>query len=730
MTDFSVRTKEEIFALIQQTATELFSEYNWSGLQSGSFEWMIGMCVAEVSEMIARYQDERAKQAYISVADLRRDIRNICKNIGLVPLELSAATTTLEFVASNDVTIPLGTRVATDSGIKFSTVADLTLSNGSSLTGSIVAVNAEHISLSFLTSGNINERLSLHTQDVVKDYITVMVNNILWNQVDTFSDSIASSKVYTIDFDDSNQMVLVFGDGIYGQRLPAASVVSVDIFYGGGPGGNVVLENQLTTLIDSFSSSANISSVTNTIAASGGNGPQTVKQLQMEIPAQLRNISGLINKEDIAATLKANLTWLADATVQNGFTTINGLFIPTATIYAYPYASTIIDKSITQDSELSALLDLRGVVGVQWNVEDAYSAPLSLVAEVNIKNRALQLSKEQDIKNAITSNTSAPFEFSSLSFDRDIFTSDIINAINAVINVNYCNIKEFSVKPYAISNCELYPFADLELTSSSEDGYFAFSRTGTSAATCRFFMPFKTSGVGYDYITDDSKDWLVEEFTFEDNSAFGANEHIIINTNKLEFAQPSKVWTTNEFYGSNWNQKYLLKVGYSDNSGVYHYGYYHIASTTAPNIITTSENANAPIYGSAIPDMSTGTYSNITVDIIEDKTNGTTGLLVTPTGANYTILCNNSNSLFIASPSAPINNYSHIVFADTSINFATSSYVSQTGALKARLYPTSGLPQGAQWFVYTTPLLANKLRYKAPNAVFTLDQSDIIIKFV
>jgi hypothetical protein len=221
----------------------------------------------------------------------------------------------------------------------------------------------------------------------------------------------------------------------------------------------------------------------------------------------------------------------------------------------------------------------------------------------------------------------------------------------------------------------------------------------------------------------------VEEFKFDDNSAFSSSNGLIVST-KLNFKQLTKVWTTNQYNGTPWNTKYLLRVSYNDSSGVGYTGTYHINTTTTPNVIVTLENAASPVGGTAIPDMTTGTYSDIVVQIIEDQTDGATGTLLTPNNVVNTITYNDQNSLyFSATTGIPTNLYSHIVFADTTLNTALTSYVSETGALKARLN-VSALSATDEWKIYTTPYIADVLKYKMKSGVFTLDQAEITVKFI
>jgi len=144
MSNLAIKDPDQLFDYIAQIAKEIYPDANWSPLQYGSFEWLLSKEMAALTSLVLQYLDARAKNAYIDTVTLRQDLRNIAKNLGLSVSERTGATTTLAFVASDDVTIPLGTKVGTDNGIVFSTTSELALAAATSLSGSVLAVNAQY----------------------------------------------------------------------------------------------------------------------------------------------------------------------------------------------------------------------------------------------------------------------------------------------------------------------------------------------------------------------------------------------------------------------------------------------------------------------------------------------------------------------------------------------------------------------------------------------------------
>jgi len=153
MANLALKTKNEIFDLIKRAATELYPDADWSGLRTGSFE-------------------------------VRKDVRDIASNLGLVPSERAGATVTLVLVASADVTVPKGTKFETSNGEIFSTAAELVLSSAGSLTGNVIAVHADYKTTTYRARGDSGEIINLDKDNVLVDHLTVTVDGIAWTKVD------------------------------------------------------------------------------------------------------------------------------------------------------------------------------------------------------------------------------------------------------------------------------------------------------------------------------------------------------------------------------------------------------------------------------------------------------------------------------------------------------------------------------------------------------------------
>jgi hypothetical protein len=401
--------------------------------------------------------------------------------------------------------------------------------------------------------------------------------------------------------------------------------------------------------------------------------------------------------------------------------------------------------SSAQSSELSTFLSERGQLGVQWSTQDAYGAPIELEAEVRLANKNLEAQKEAEIKSALVSNTEAPFAFDNIGFDVEYTKKNIISVIEDVPGVLNAKINRFHKIPQslvingtegdAVTAGSDSAFADISLGTEAEDGYFSFVADSTSTAEAHFFRPFKTDTIGPTWVRSSETNWLEEEYDFAEGSELDDSDGPWVKTvgGKLSFKQLSAVWENDQFNGDTYMDKYLLRVQWVDDSGVTRTSYYHIADTTLPHTIVTLEDSDSPISGTAITTLANSSYSKVNVQVIKDQTNGTTNTMLTSTGSSFTINYNDKNTLYLsASPadSVPINQYSYVHFNETELDTSTDGWISLAKALKARIHLSEPFSVGDIVSIYTTPLVANTLKYKHTKEVFTLAKSNITIRFV
>lgn len=738
MADLALKTKDEIFELVQRAAAKLYPDADWTGLRTGTFEWLMAQIVAEVATLNGQYLDLRSDNAYLSSANVRKDVRDIASNLGLFPVERTGATTSLAVVATDDVTIPKGTRLTSTNGEIFSTLGELALTAAGSLTGNVRVVHSDYEAITYRARGDSAEIIDLAKDDILIDHLTVTVDSEIWTRVDNLFGQVSSSKVYRAIFDEQNRVSIKFGDGTFGRRLAADAAVVIDIYSGGGSAGNAVGVGAITTFLDSFTNSSNVSSVTNAASPTGGDAADSLDEIAERIPGQLRQIAGLINPEDIAQVIKANLSWVSDANAERGHQLTNGVFVPKVTVSAYPNNDSVVAMSSAQSAELSAFLAVRGQLGVVFAGQDAYAAPVELEVEVNLSNKNLEAQKEAEIKAALRTDDGAPFSFDGLGFNKEYKLQDILKTIEGVDGVLFARMKRLAKIPHGLvtqgGTTSVDGFADLELGDDAEDGYFQFRASASTTADTSFMRPFKVDVVSNNSVKSTETNWLKEEYSYETGALLNDAHGPWIKpvSSKLEFKQLSRVWKDDQWNGSTYKDKYMLRVQWVDSVNTTQTSYYHIDDTTLPDTITTLEDADSPISGTSIlSTLADSDLTNIVVQIIEDQTDEST--FTTAQGQTIGITHNDKNTLYLDSdPSGivPLTQYSYVHFNEAPVDLTTDSWIANTEALRMRLHISEPFSWGDIIDVYTTPIVADRLRFKHPREVFTLAAADIKIRFI
>jgi len=738
--------------LLKAKALEKYSDKSWSGLQVGSLEYLISQLVAEASSLNSQYLDFRSLQSYLETSTIYRDVLRIAENVGLFPQQSLGAVCNVQFVgdASVDVTIPIGTTLSTSNGTEFCTSVATTLNSGNSYTATVECIHSDFEQIVTRGSGQISERIETNRKDVLLSQSVVTVNGTVWTRVNSWADSSSSSQHYQFRLNDNGTAYVLFGDGTRGTRLSSDASVVIDLFTNENPlAGNAQAIGTITTLVDSFTNSSNISTVSNTTASSGGKARDSIEEIRAKIPAQQRQVSGLVNKKDLASALKKDLGWLADATSFRTFENIGGVAVPTNTVYAYPYNNTTVSElSTAQQTELNNHLANRGELGVQWSSANALTSSLELGLEVKVGNKNLEGQKSAEISNALTNlSASSLFHFSNLGFNKSYKKQQILDVVDSISDILFSKVTKFSRIPVPLvvsgSAYASASFLDLEIGSEfeSEDGRFRFEAVSTTECSSTFHRPFKTDQIGVDYIRDTNQNYIVEEINFSGsafNDTTGPWVKALPSSGKLQIRQNTNVWSDQQFSASDYTKSRILRIQYVDeNAESVKECFYHISSSDYQSI-NCVQTASSPLNSAnSITGSLSGTnFSNVRVWILKDQTNqGSEGFISTPNGQTLTCSYNTENTLYLTSDptsKVPVGEYSHINFREPVLDLSTGVFQSHNNHLRVRLDSTLTNFTASQDVidVYTTNKNSSKVEYKEKSEVFTLETKNIQIRFI
>ena len=280
-------------------------------------------------DVISYYQDVLANEMFLVTEEQRSNALKWCKMLSYTPKPSTPARFLQVFVLSSiqstDTTIPAGTVVktqgtTTESSIYFETTEDLVIPAGclgdeiedGEYLYTVEVVQGVSVSGELLGSstGVSNLSFTLNYSPVILDSITVLVNEGAgfekWDRVDNFIDSSSTSHEYTATVKDNDEVVITFGDGIFG-KIPGVYTNGIYCSYrvGGGTQGNVgankinLLDSNIALIASTFNPST---------AIEEGQDKESLEEIKMNAPVANRTIWGALTTEDFAGVVKVNFS--------------------------------------------------------------------------------------------------------------------------------------------------------------------------------------------------------------------------------------------------------------------------------------------------------------------------------------------------------------------------------------------------------------------------------------
>jgi hypothetical protein len=130
--------------------------------------------------------------------------------------------------------------------------------------------------------------------DVLQDTLVITINDEVWTRVDDFSESVATSKHYRLDFNNDGTSKIVFGNGVYG-AIPENFPIYAQYAVGGGANTNINTLN----VINVYSGGAEkIEGVTNSTTFNGGSDAESMESAKILAPASLKTRDRFVTVDD------------------------------------------------------------------------------------------------------------------------------------------------------------------------------------------------------------------------------------------------------------------------------------------------------------------------------------------------------------------------------------------------------------------------------------------------
>jgi hypothetical protein len=125
-----------------------------------------------------------------------------------------------------------------------------------------------------------------------------------WQERKSLLGSRPDDRVFRVELDDEGTATVVFGDGVFGQRLPDTATVTATYRVGGGPAGNVAADT-LTRPLPLDARVPWLVAVTNPLPAAGGRDPESRDHARRVGPATFRRPLVAVTADDYQAAAQA-----------------------------------------------------------------------------------------------------------------------------------------------------------------------------------------------------------------------------------------------------------------------------------------------------------------------------------------------------------------------------------------------------------------------------------------
>ena len=308
--DFSL-IRTDLLAFVQATRPDDFTDFNDSNLGV-----MLIDLLAYVGDLLSYGQDITAQEVFLATARRLESALRFARSVGFVPRSAISATVVVVSgtLPANIVTfgavVQAGSSITGANGLTYSLDEDQTIVPGSS-TASFTLREGQQFTEAFSPSKLSNQTFTVSRGIVEEDSWDVYVGDASnplneWTQVDNVLFETSESPTYEVFFDGQGRLSVTFGNGTAGQIPPATVTVVYRITNGlaGNAGINTVRGTMLASVVGTQTTAA-VSVINSTQAATGGQDREGVNELRVSIPAFLRTldkVTTITDYEQLVAT--------------------------------------------------------------------------------------------------------------------------------------------------------------------------------------------------------------------------------------------------------------------------------------------------------------------------------------------------------------------------------------------------------------------------------------------
>ena len=277
-----------------------------------------------------------ANEVFIDSATLRENVVSLARNIGYLPKSRKAATSTVSFFVDTTNITPVPSTITLKKGIvatsqgsfgkqsyTFCILSDITVP----VVDNIASFNDIFIYEGSLLTSNFtyssrtpNQKFVLQNPGIDTDLINVTVKpneqstrSVKYSRQDSLFDIKSDSKIYYLQEVEDERYQIIFGDGIFGNKLQDNNFVTVDYITSNGDAANGV--NQFTFAgrfvytrnSQEYTVTSGISLLTTGISASGGESIEGVESIKKFAPRIYASQNRALTSNDYETLIPAKI---------------------------------------------------------------------------------------------------------------------------------------------------------------------------------------------------------------------------------------------------------------------------------------------------------------------------------------------------------------------------------------------------------------------------------------
>jgi hypothetical protein len=404
---------------------------------------------AGISEMLGYYIDNAAREVFLWSNRRYVSALKLAFNHDYSVHYKIAATADLSFIVSattpSDITIPLGTIVTTEDGLKYETLEVGTIVAGESETlipSAQYTTTKTGVSLGF-SDGTENQIFTIPDNTVADKTVMIYLDNEFWVKQKTLGYSKPSDEHFTQsvtiteDVQKRQLPIILFGDNFNGKIPAAGTEIFTTYKTTEGLQGNRA-SNTITEITTPITVPTGLELIcTNVNRASNGDDIESLNRLKYRIPRAIRTLQRAVTRQDFK-----DITEIVGG-VAAGYVDFN--CGKTVTIFVSPIGGGIASSDLLAKVTTALSAEDVRIVTTRLNVEAAGE----VIIQLSINITALPQYQNTFVKSGIETNLTEFLSPENQEIFGTVFLSDVYEVIENTTGVANSEIIEMRGLPYA-----------------------------------------------------------------------------------------------------------------------------------------------------------------------------------------------------------------------------------------------------------------------------------------